>query len=121
MARIVIADDHAIVRKGLAQIIADSGELRLVGEAGSADELFDVLRSRSVDMVVLDLTLGDRDGIDLIKHIRSEFPQVTVLMLSMHSEDIYAVRALRAGASGYIQKEGAPEMLLDAIGRIASG
>jgi DNA-binding NarL/FixJ family response regulator len=121
MARIVIADDHAIVRKGLAQIIADSNELRLVGEAGSADEVFDVLRSRAVDVVVLDLTLGDRDGIDLLKHIRSEFPRVAVLMLSMHSEDIYALRALRAGASGYIQKEGAPEMLLEAIRRIAAG
>jgi two-component system invasion response regulator UvrY len=121
MARIVIADDHAIVRKGLAQIIADSNELRLVGEAGSADEVFDVLRSRAVDVVVLDLTLGDRDGIDLLKHIRSEFPSVAVLMLSMHSEDIYALRALRAGASGYIQKEGAPEMLLEAIRRIAAG
>ena len=121
MARIVIADDHAIVRRGLSQIIGDSDDLQLVGEAGSADELFDVLRSRVVDVLVLDLTLADRDGIELVKHIRSEFPRVAVLMLSMHSEDIYAVRALRAGASGYVQKEEAPEMLLEAIHRIASG
>ena len=121
MARIVVADDHAVVRRGLSQIISEADELRLVGEAGSADELFDVLRSRPVDMIVLDLTLGNRDGIDLLKHIKSEFPRVSVLILSMHSEDIYALRALRAGASGYIQKEGAPDMLLTAIRRIAAG
>jgi two-component system invasion response regulator UvrY len=121
MARIVVADDHAVVRKGLTQIIADADDLRVVGEAGSADELFSVMRSRPVDMVVLDLTFGERDGIDLLKHLKSEFPRVSVLMLSMHSEEIFALRALRAGAGGYIQKEGAPEMLLDAIRRIASG
>ncbi|HEX9084359.1 MAG TPA: response regulator transcription factor [Gemmatimonadaceae bacterium] len=121
MARIVIADDHAIVRRGLSQILTDADDLRLVGEAGTGAELFDVLRSRPVDMVVLDLKFGDRDGIDLLKHIKSEFPHVAVLMLSMHSEEVFAVRALRAGASGYIQKEGAPEMLVAAIRRIASG
>jgi two-component system invasion response regulator UvrY len=121
MARIVIADDHAIVRKGLSQILGDADDLQLVGEAGSSDELFDVLRSRPVDVVVLDLKFGDRDGIDLLKHIKSEFPRITVLILSMHSEDVFAVRALRAGASGYIQKEGAPEMLIAAIRRIAAG
>lgn len=121
MARIVIADDHAVVRRGLSEIIAEDAQLHVVGQAGSAGELFDVMRSRPVDMVVLDLTLGDRNGIDLLKHIRSEFPRVTVLILSMHAEDIYAVRALRAGASGYIQKESAPEQLLAAIRRIASG
>jgi DNA-binding NarL/FixJ family response regulator len=121
MARIVIADDHAVVRKGLSLIIGDDPELHLVGPPGTPPQHFHVLRSRPADMVVLDLTLGDRNGIDLLKHIRSEFPRVAVLMLSMHSEDIYAVRALRSGAAGYIQKEGAPELLLAAIRRIASG
>ena len=121
MARIVIADDHAIVRKGLSQILGDADDLRLVGEAATDGELFDVLRSKPVDMVVLDLKFGERDGIDLLKHIKSEFPHVAVLMLSMHSEDVFAIRALRAGAAGYIQKEGAPEMLVAAIRRIASG
>jgi DNA-binding NarL/FixJ family response regulator len=121
MPRIVIADDHAIVRKGLAQIVSGPGGFNLVGEAASAGELFDVMRSRAVDLLVLDLTLGDRDGIDLIKSIKAEFPHLPVLILSMHAEEIFAVRALRAGASGYIQKEEASEMLLEAIRRVSRG
>lgn len=121
MIRIAIADDHAIVRKGLRQIIAESNDLAVTGEAASDDELFTLLRGHSFDVLVLDLTLGTRDGIDLLKYIRSEFPKLHVLMLSMHAEDLFAIRALRAGASGYIQKEGAPEELLAAIRRIAAG
>jgi two-component system invasion response regulator UvrY len=121
MTRIIVADDHAIVRKGLRQIIAEADDLTVTGEAGSADELLSFLRSRPVDLVVLDLRLGERDGIELLKHVKSEFPRLPVLMLSMHSEEIFALRALRAGASGYIQKEGAPEMLLQAIRHIAAG
>jgi DNA-binding NarL/FixJ family response regulator len=121
MARIAVADDHAIVRKGLRQIIAEANDLELAGEAASADELLTLRRSHRVDVVVLDLTLGDRDGIDVLKQIRSEFPRVPVLMLSMHSEEIFAMRALRAGASGYVQKEEAAEKLLEAIRRIALG
>ena len=121
MARIAIADDHAIVRKGLRQIIAEANDLEVCCEAGSADELLTHLRTRRVDVVVLDLTLGDRDGLEVVKQIRSEFPRLPVLMLSMHSEEIYALRALRAGAYGYVQKEEAPEMLLEAIRRIAGG
>ena len=121
MARIAIADDHAIVRKGLRQIIAEAHDLEVCGEAASSDELLTLLRSRRVDVVVLDLTLGDRDGLELLKQIRSEFPRLPVLILSMHSEEIYALRALRSGASGYVQKEEAPEMLLEAIRHIAAG
>jgi len=121
MARIAIADDHAVVRKGLRQIIAESKDLEASCEAGSADELLTALRTHPVDVVVLDVTLGDRDGLEVLKQIRSEFPRLRVLMLSMHSEEIYALRALRAGASGYVQKEEAPEMLLEAIRRIAAG
>lgn len=121
ITRIVMADDHAIVRKGLRQIIAEASDLEVTGEAGSSGELLTLLRSQPVDLVVLDLTLGDRDGIELLKQIKSEFPRLPVLMLSMHAEEIFALRALRAGAGGYIQKEGAPEMLLEAIRRIAGG
>jgi two-component system invasion response regulator UvrY len=121
MLRIAIADDHAIVRKGLRQIISDASDLSVEGEAGSADELLTLLRARPFDLVVLDLSLGSRDGIELLKHIRGEFPRLRVLMLSMHSEELFAVRALRAGARGYMQKEGAPEELLEAIRRIAAG
>lgn len=121
MIRIAIADDHAIVRKGLRQIISDADDLSVTGEAASADELFTLLRSHPFDVVVLDLTLGSRNGIDLLKYIKSEFVRLPVLILSMHAEDLFAVRALRAGASGYLQKESAPEELLAAIRRIAAG
>jgi DNA-binding NarL/FixJ family response regulator len=121
MIRIAIADDHAIVRRGLRQIISEAPDLSVTGEASSADELLTLLRARPFDVVVLDLKLGMRDGIELLKHIGSEFPRLRVLILSMHSEELFAVRALRAGACGYMQKEGDPEELLTAIRRIAAG
>lgn len=121
MIRIAVADDHAVVRKGLLQILSEAADLKIAGEAASADELLTLLRSRAFDLVVLDLTLGERSGIDLLKHIKSEFPRLPVLILSMHAEDLFAVRSLRAGASGYLQKEGAPDELIEAIRRIAAG
>jgi DNA-binding NarL/FixJ family response regulator len=121
MTRIVIADDHSVVRKGLGQIILEAEDMTVVGEAASGDELLTVLRSCAFDVVVLDLSLGDRSGLDLLKHIKSEFPRLPVVILSMHPEDLFAVRALRAGASGYIEKNSAPEELLMAIRRVARG
>jgi DNA-binding NarL/FixJ family response regulator len=121
MTRIAIADDHAIVRKGLRQIIADAAGLTVVGEAGSADELLTLVRSRPIDLVVLDLGLGVRSGIELVRHLRSECPHLRVLVMSMHREDLFAERALRAGASGYVQKDNAPEELLAAIEKVAGG
>jgi DNA-binding NarL/FixJ family response regulator len=119
--QIVIADDHAIVRKGLRQIISEASGLTVAGEAESGDELLIVLRSRPVDLVVLDLSLGVRSGLDLLGHIKSEFSRLPVIILSMHPEDLFAMRALRAGASGYIEKNSAPEELLAAIRRCARG
>jgi DNA-binding NarL/FixJ family response regulator len=119
--RIAIADDHAVVRKGLRHLIVEAGDMAVVGEAASGDELLTVLRSSAVDVVVLDLSLGVRSGLDLLKHIKSEFPRLPVVILSMHSEDLFAVRALRAGASGYVEKNSAPEELLMAIRRIGRG
>src|SRR5256885_6654621 len=121
MTRIAVADDHAIVRRGLKQIISETNDLRVTGEAGSAEELLTLLRSAKFDLVVLDLTLGVRSGIDLVRHIRGEFPSLPVLILSMHAEDLFAIRALRAGAAGYIQKEEAPEELVAAVRQIAAG
>jgi len=121
MTQIVIADDHAIVRRGLRQIIAEAGDLTVAGEAASGDELLMVLRSRPVDVVVLDLSLGVRSGLDVLGHVKSEFPRLPVIIFSMHPEDLFAVRALRAGASGYVEKNSAPEELLTAIRRIAHG
>lgn len=121
MIRIAIADDHAIVRKGLRQIISDTNDLSVTGEAGSAAELLTLLRSHSFDVLVLDLTLGVRSGFDLLEQIRSEFPRLPVVILSMHSEAFFATRALRAGALAYVQKEGAPDELLTAIRRTVAG
>lgn len=121
MTRIAIADDHGVVRKGLRQIISEGNGLEVAGEAASADELLTLLRTKPVDAVVLDLSLGTRDGIEVLKHIKSEFPRTPVLILSMHAESVFAIRALRAGAAGYVQKETAPETLLEAISRIAAG
>jgi two-component system, NarL family, invasion response regulator UvrY len=121
MMRIAIADDHAIVRRGLRQILSDDADLTLTGEAASADELFALLRSASHDLVVLDLGLGKRSGLELVRHIKGEFPLLPVLILSRHRADVFAVRALRAGASGYIQKDAAPEALIAAIRRVATG
>lgn len=121
MTRIAIADDHAVVRKGVRQIISEAEGLTVVGEAASADELLTMLRSQAIDVVVLDLGLGVRSGIDLLKHIKSELPRVQVIILSMHPEDLFAVRALRAGASGYVEKDAPPETLLAAIHRVRAG
>jgi DNA-binding NarL/FixJ family response regulator len=121
MTRIVIADDHAIVRKGLSQIISEASDLTVAAEASSGDELLLVLRADPADLVVLDLSLGLRSGLDVLGHIKSEFPRLPVLILSMHPEDLFATRALRAGAAGYIEKNSAPEELLTAIRRTARG
>src|ERR1700747_1206746 len=91
MIRIAVADDHAVVRKGLLQILSEATDLKIAGEAASADELLTLLRSRPFDLGVLDLTLGERSGIRLLKHIKSEFPRLPVLILSMHAEDLFAV------------------------------
>jgi two-component system invasion response regulator UvrY len=121
MTRIVIADDHAIVRKGLRLILADFNDLQVAGEAASADELLTILRTQPVDTVILDVALGQRDGIEVLKHLRVSFPHLPVLMISMHSEDVFAIRAFRAGASGYIEKSAPPELILDAVRRVAAG
>src|SRR5256885_9265380 len=121
MIRIAVADDHAVVRKGLRQIISEEHEFKLAGEAGSADELLTLLRDQPFDLVVLDLSLGTRSGIDMLKQIKSEFPRLPVLILSMHAEDLFATRALRAGAAGYMQKGSSAEELLSAIRRTAAG
>jgi two-component system invasion response regulator UvrY len=121
MARIAIADDHAIVRKGLRQIMADTTDLVVAGEAANADDLLTLLRSQPFDLVVLDLSLGDRSGLEVMKHLKSEFPRVRVLVLSMHHESVFGARVLQAGASGYIQKESAPDELVRAVRRILAG
>jgi len=119
--KILIADDHAIVRRGLQQIVAMRSGWSVAAEVADADDILPALRRRHVDVVILDVTLHGRSGIDILGHIRAGFPSLPVLMLSMHAEEQYALRCLRAGASGYIQKDRSPEELLGAIERVAAG
>ena len=119
--KIIVADDHAIVRKGFQHIVATRPDWRVAAEAANAEELLRALRQETFDILVLDVTLGDRSAVELLTHIRSEYPSLPVLILSMHPEETYAMRCLRAGAGGYIQKDTAPENILDAISKVASG
>jgi two-component system invasion response regulator UvrY len=119
---IVVADDHSIVRRGLQQIVGTQPAWRIVAESATADEVLPALRAnRVVDLLVLDVALGGRSGLDLLAQIRSEFPALPILMLSMHAEEQYAIHCLRAGASGYIQKDSTPEELIEAMRRVGSG
>lgn len=121
MIRIVIVDDHAILRRGLSQIIAESGDMKVVGEADSSAEAMRLLRETPCDVVVLDVSLPDRNGVETLKLLRRELPRLRVLMLSMHPENQYAVRALKAGAAGYLNKQSAPSQLVSAIRQINRG
>jgi len=121
MVRVVIVDDHAIVRRGLIQVIDESGTMRIVGEAENSSDAMQLLRKTVCDVVVLDITLPDRNGVETLKLIRKEFPKLKVLMLSMHPENQYALRALKAGASGYLTKQSAPAQLVSAITQVSQG
>lgn len=115
MIRITIVDDHAILRRGLHQIAAESKDVQVTGEAGSSAEAMRMLRATPCDVVLLDISMPDRNGIETLTMIRREFPKIHVLMLSAYPEKQYAVRALKAGASGYLTKQSAPAELLGAI------
>ncbi len=121
MSKILIADDHPIVRRGLKQILADVPEVGTVGEAHNSQELLDVFRKSNWDLVVLDITMPGRDGLEVLKELKKERSRVPVLVLSMHPEEQYGVRALKAGASGYLNKESAPENLVHAVRQILEG
>ena len=119
--KILIVDDHAVVRRGLQQIVLDEYEDLVFGEATNGQEALEVLAQRDWDVMVLDISMPGRSGLDVLKEIRRERPDIPVLVLSMHPEDQFAVRVLRAGASGYMTKETAPEELVTAIGKVLGG
>ena len=119
--RIVIVDDHPLFRKGLEQLIHSDGVLAVCGEAENASEAMDLIRKVSPDLAIVDLSLPGANGIELIKNIRAEFPKLPVLVLSMHDESLYAVRALRAGADGYVMKHEAMANVTHAIREIFNG
>lgn len=121
MIRILICDDHAIVRQGLRQVIGETTDIRVVAEAGGYPEVMKPLRDGEIDMLLLDISLPGKNGIDILKIIKKEFPRLPVLILSMYSEDQYAVRAIRAGAAGYLTKQSAAEQLITAIRQVVAG
>jgi DNA-binding NarL/FixJ family response regulator len=119
--RIVIVDDHPLFRKGLEQLIHSDGGFAVCGEAGNASEAMEVIRKLDPDLAIVDLSLPGANGIELIKNIRAEFPKLPILVLSMHDESLYALRALRAGAEGYVMKHEAMANVIRAIDEVFSG
>lgn len=121
MIHLILTDDHPFLREGLKRIINGEVDMRVKGEAGSAAELMTILHETPCDVLILDISLQDRSGLEVLKDVRESYPHIRVLMLSMYPEEQFAVRVMRAGAHGYLTKEMAPEELLTAIRRIASG
>ena len=121
MIRVLIADDHTIVRQGLKQILNLDPQIEVSFEAKNGNEVLEFARNNSVDVVVLDITMPGRNGLDTLKELKRLKPTIAVIVLSMHPKDQYAVRVLKAGASGYITKESAPEELVDAIRKAYHG
>ena len=121
MLKILIADDHPIVRRGLQQILSRETDIAMVGEAQNCSEVLDLTRTEDWDAVVLDIAMPGRGGLDTLKELKRLYPALPVLMLSIYPEDQYAVRAFRAGAAGYMNKETAPDELIKAIRKIIKG
>ncbi len=121
MLTILIADDHAVVREGLKQILAELEDSVSLAEASHGQEVLEKILKDRFDIILLDISMPDMNGLDILKQIKNETPDTAVLILSMYPEEQYAVRALKAGASGYLTKESAPEELIQAIQRIATG
>jgi DNA-binding NarL/FixJ family response regulator len=121
MINLIIADDHAIVRHGLKQILALAPDITVLGEAGGGHELQNVLAKTTCDLVLLDMNMPGLAGVDLIQWIRSEYPALSILVLSMHVEGQIASRALKAGARGYLTKDSEPEILIEAIRKVSAG
>lgn len=120
--RVLIVDDHALLRAGVREMLADEEDLLVVGEAGSAEEALQLLESGTkVDVVVLDITLPGQSGIELLKQLRDERPELAILVLSMHPERSFAVRLMRAGANGYVPKMIVPEELVKAVRAVGAG
>lgn len=121
MIRVLIVDDHAVVRRGLRQILSDAGDLEVLGEVEDYAGLTTFLREAVPDVLLLDISLPGRSGIDVLKAVREKHPRLAVLMLSMFPEDQYGLRALKAGAAGYVTKDAAPALLVEAIRAAAAG
>lgn len=121
MIRVMIADDHAIVRQGLKQILSETSDISVTGEAETGFQAIKIVRQQEFDVMLLDISLPDRNGIEILKQIKKDQPNLMVLMLSMHNESEFALRSLKAGASGYLNKQSAPAQLVTAIRQVSEG
>jgi two-component system invasion response regulator UvrY len=121
MIRVLIADDHPIVRQGLRQILSEIPDMVVAGEAVNGQQALDQVRAGGWDVLVLDITMPDRSGLDILKELKHQQPHLPVLVLSIHAEEQFAVRLLKAGASGYLTKENAPDELVKAIRKVVDG
>jgi DNA-binding NarL/FixJ family response regulator len=121
MIKVIIVDDHPVVRRGLKQIIEEEPDMEVAGEAKNAGECFSLVGKTDCTLILLDITLPDRSGFDVLKQLKYEYPNVPILILSVHPEDQYGLRFINAGASGYLMKEGAPEELVKAIRKVNAG
>jgi len=121
MIKILVADDHAIVREGLKQIVRETSDMEVAGEAADGRQVFQMVANDDWDVVLLDIGMPGKSGIDILKELKAEKPGLPVLMLSMYPEEQYAVRALKAGASGYLTKESVPDELINAIRKVSAG
>lgn len=118
---ILIADDHPIVRAGLKQIISETNDMTVADEASNGQEALDLVRKKEYDLLLLDISMPGRNGLEILKELKSDYPKFPVLILSIYPEEQYAVRAFRAGASGYLTKASAPNELISAIKKIVNG
>jgi DNA-binding NarL/FixJ family response regulator len=121
MIRVLLADDHQLVREGLKQLLGNAGDIMVAAEAAGGDAALELVRKQDFDVALLDMSMPGLSGLDLVKRVKAEKPQLRVLVLSMHGEHQYAARALKAGASGYLTKDSASAQLVGAIRKVAAG
>jgi DNA-binding NarL/FixJ family response regulator len=121
VTRVIICDDHALIRRGIRDTLSDAPDITVIGEAGDYGELRSLLRQQSCDVLVLDINMPGRTGLDVLHALKDEGATVKVLVVSMYPEDQYAIRALRAGAFGYVNKGGDPQLLVQAVRTVAQG
>ncbi|MGM0530813.1 MAG: response regulator [Bacteroidota bacterium] len=121
MIRVLIVDDHTIVRKGIRQLLEETDDIRIDGEAGQSSEMFDKLEEKEYDVILLDISLPGRNGVEALKELKGNYPDIPVLILSMYPEEQYALRVMKAGAAGYLTKGSAPDEMVHAIRTVYKG
>jgi two-component system invasion response regulator UvrY len=121
MIRILVADDHAVIRRGIRSIVSREGEMSVIGEAANGGELLALAATTEHDLILLDLSMPDSDGLELIKQLKRDRPRIPILVLTMHEEEQYAIPTLRAGANGYMVKDSSPAELVGAVRKVLSG